>query len=79
MLDDMISKNDLKKQTEFYDSEILRLTEEIAASQNINSAHKKQLDGIRSYIDEVNRTVELDTDSKEIYGSMPKNVIVQDN
>ena len=41
MLDNLISKDDLKKQTEFYDSEIARLTEKIAESPNVCAAHQK--------------------------------------
>lgn len=78
MLDDLISKDDLKKQTEFYGSEIARLTEEIAESQNVGAAHQKQLDGIRSYIKQVNDTAEMDTNSTAIYGEMLKKVIVHE-
>ena len=79
MLEELISKEDLKKQTEFYDSEIARLTEEIAASQDVSSAHRKQIDGIRNYIKQVNSTAEMDTDSTKIYGELLKKVIVQEN
>ncbi len=79
MLDDLISKSDLKEQTSFYDSEIARLTEEIAASQDINGKHQRQLDGIRSYIIEVNKTADLNTDSTEIYGELLKKIVVHEN
>ena len=78
MLDDLISKDDLKNQTEFYDSEIARLTEKIAESQNVGAAHQKQLDGIRDYIKQVNETAGMNTDSTEIYGELLKKVIVHD-
>lgn len=78
MLDELISKEDLKKQTEFYDSEIARLTEEIAASQDVSSTHQKQIDGIRSYIKQVNSTAEMDTDSTKIYGELLKKVVVHE-
>lgn len=76
MLDELISKEDLKQQTEYYDSEIARLTEQIAASQNVSEAHKKQLEAIRNYIAQVNRTAEIDTDSTKIYGELLKKVVV---
>ena len=79
MLDELISKEDLKKQTEFYDSEIARLTEEIAASQDVSSAHRKQIDGIWNYIKQVNSTAEMDTDSTKIYSELLKKVVVQEN
>ncbi len=56
MLEELITKDDLREQTEFYDSEI-------ALVQDVNSAHKKQLDGIRNYIAQVNATVGPDTNS----------------
>ncbi|MCM1277103.1 MAG: hypothetical protein NC299_17375 [Lachnospiraceae bacterium] len=40
------SLDDLKQQTEFYDGEITKLTEQIAESQNIGALHQKQIDGI---------------------------------
>ncbi len=66
MLDDLISKDDLKKQTEFYDNEIALVTGRIAASKNVSDIHKKQLDGIKSYIDKVNEMVGLDTNETAI-------------
>ena len=78
MLDDLISKEDLKKQAEFYDSEIALLTEKIAESQNVGAAHQKQLDGIRNYIKQVNETAGMNTDSTEIYGELLKKVVVHD-
>ena len=75
MLDELISKEDLKQQTEYYDSEIARLTEQIATSQNVSEAHKKQLEAIRNYIAQVNRTAEIDTDSTKIYGELLKKLL----
>ena len=76
MLEELITKDDLREQTEFYDSEIAKLTEEIALGQDVNFAHKKQLDGIKNYIAQVNATVGMDTDSTKIYGELLKKVIV---
>lgn len=59
-------------------AKIARLTEKIAESQNVGAAHKKQLDGISSYIKQVNDTAEMDTDSTEIYGEMLKKVVVHE-
>ena len=70
MLEGLISKDDLKQQTEFYECEITRLTEEIARNKNIEHTHKEQLERIQEYIDMVNQTENLDTDSTEIYKNM---------
>ena len=78
MIDGLITKEDLKKQTEYYDDEILKLTEQIAKSQNINTAHKQQLDRIRSYITDVKKTASSDSDSTEVYGELLKKVVVHE-
>ena len=70
LLDELITKEDLKKQTEYYDGEIERLTEQIASGQDINSAHRKQIDGIKSFITQIKKAVDTDTDSQEIYREM---------
>ena len=44
MLDELITKDDLKKQTAFDDSEIVRLTEKIAKCSNIAAQQNAQLD-----------------------------------
>ena len=79
MLDELISKEDLKNQTEFYDSEILRLTEEITENQNADTAHQKQLAQIRDYIKKVNMTADMDTGNTQIYGELLKKVVVHEN
>ena len=79
MIDGLISKEDLKKQTEFYDDEILKLTEQITKSQDINTAHQQQLDSIRKFICDVKKTASSDSDSTEIYGELLKRIIVHEN
>ena len=78
MIDGLITKEDLKKQTEYYDDEILKLTEQIAKSQDINTTHKQQLDRIRSYITDVKKTASSDSESTEVYGELLKKVVVHE-
>ena len=78
MIDGLITKEDLKKQTEYYDDEILKLTEQIAKSQDINTSHKQQLDRIKSYITDVKKTASSDSDSTEVYGELLKKVVVHE-
>ena len=76
MLEELISKDDLKNQVEFYDDEIAKLTDKITKSQNIGAVHKQQLDSIKSYIKQVNQTSDISTDSTEIYGTLLKKITV---
>lgn len=79
MLEDQLSKDDLKEQADFYDSEIARLTTEIAENQDVATAHEKQLNGIRSYIDLIGNAKNSKADNIEIYHEIVKKVIVQEN
>jgi len=79
MLDDLITKEELKQQTAYYDVEISRISETIASRQNVADTHKKQLDAIRNYIELVNKTADMDTDSTKIYGELLKKIVVQEN
>ena len=44
MIDGLITKDDLKKQTEYYDSEISALTEKISATRDMNAFHRDQIE-----------------------------------
>ena len=79
MLDKIISKDDLKKQTEIYDGEILRLTEEINDNRDINAKHKRQLEEVKAFIAEVNRAADADSDNSELYGELLREIIVHDD
>lgn len=78
MIDGLITKADLKMQTEYYDDKILRLTEQIAQSQDINTAHKQQLDSIKNYISDVKKTASSDSESTKVYGELLKKVVVHE-
>lgn len=76
MLEGLISKDDLKRQTEFYDSEITRLSEKIAESKNIGTLHKKQIDSIKSAMSRIKNIADCDVDNTEIYGEMLEKIVV---
>ena len=78
MLDDLISKDDLKKQTEIYDREIAQLTEEIAKNQNIAAKHDSQMAEINKAIENMRKLADSDTNSKEFYRSLLKQIVVPD-
>ena len=78
MIDGLISKDDLKKQTDYYDAEISKLTDQIAASQDINATHQKQLDRINDYIKQVKKTTVSDSANMETYSELLKDIIVHE-
>ena len=78
MLDDLLSKEDLKKQTEYYDTEITRLTQEITDKQDVGALHQRQVDALKEYIAKVNLTADHDSEDCNFYGEILKKVIVID-
>ena len=76
MLDDLLSREDLKKQADFYDSEIARLTQEIADKQDVSAVHQRQLDSIKAYIRQVNLTAEHDSDDTAFYSQLLQKAVV---
>ena len=78
VLEGFITKDDLAKQTSFYDSEIARLTEEIAKMQNTAAQQKNQIEEIQKAIDYITKVSDDGTDEKELFRSMIKKIIVPD-
>ncbi len=76
VLDGTISKEDLKSQIEFYDSEILNLTTQIADAENINSIRQHQIQDIQSYISEINRMLDFDSENTLMYREMVDRIVI---
>lgn len=76
MLEGLISKSDLKKQTEFYDSEIVRLNEEIYQSKDISNVHLRQIKNIRECISKVKETAKITEYNTDIYRELIDKVLV---
>lgn len=78
MLDDLISKDNLKKQTEIYDNEIARITEEIARNQDIAAKHNTQMAEIKKTVEYMQKLSDCTSESKELYRSLLKQIVVPD-
>ncbi|MBR1752974.1 MAG: recombinase family protein [Ruminococcus sp.] len=79
MLEGIISKDDLKDQVTRYDKEIADITEKISMCKNVDEFHSRQLESIRSFIEQINKTSQMDTDSKEIYKALLKKAVTYEN
>ena len=79
MLEGIISKDDLKAQMNQYDSEIAELSEQIANNSDLSRYHQKQLEAIRKYIEQINQTENMDTNSLEVYNTLLKKIVVYDD
>lgn len=76
MLEELITKDDLKQQTDFYDNEITRITEEISNNQNIEAKHQHQIDGIHEAIKRIRGVSDYDVDNTAVYGEMVSKIVV---
>jgi DNA invertase Pin-like site-specific DNA recombinase len=79
LLEGLISKDDLKKQTEFYDSEIVRLNDEIYQSQNVSLVHERQIRNVKNYIAKVKETAGISEYNSDIYSTVLERVMVNNN
>lgn len=75
MLEYLISKEALKEQTDFYDSEIARLTEKMSNSQDMASKHKKQAETVHKAIERIRKLSEDDTENTELYREMVREIV----
>ena len=75
MLENLISKEALKEQTDFYDSEITRLTEKMSASQDFADNRRKQAETVHKAIERIRRLSEDDTENTELYREMVREII----
>ena len=80
VLDGLISKDDLTKQTTFYDCKIARLTEEITKLQNVAENQRNQLSEIEKAIEYIGKLsgTDAESDNKELYRSMINKIVVPD-
>lgn len=76
VLDGTITREDLKQQTAFYDSEIESLSQKIVEAENINAVHQKQIDGIQRYIIEINKMMDFDSENELLYKEVLDKIVV---
>ena len=76
VLDGTISKDDLKKQTEYYNEEIEEITKKIARAENINIAQRQQIKGIETYIEEIDRMMNYNTEDEAMYRSALSKLVI---
>lgn len=75
MLEGLISKDALKEQSEYYDSEIARLTEKMTLTQDIASKRRKQAETVHKAVERIRSLSEDDIESEEVYCEMVQEII----
>ena len=76
MLEELITKEDLKKQTTYYDSEIVRLTEQMTKMQNTAEIQQRKGAEVQKMLDYFRALTASDSNPHELYRSIVKQIIV---
>lgn len=80
MLDMIITKSDLKEQTDYYNEEIEELRKKIDLAEKRNIAQSQQIHDIKTYISEIDRMLNYNIEDTNVYNSaLNKIVILKDN
>ncbi len=67
ILDELITKEDFRKQTEYYDQEIMNLEKQIKITEHSNLLKKNPIDGIQHTISEVKKMMSFETANEMLY------------
>ena len=76
MLEGLLDKDSLKEQTAFYDSEIARLSEEIAEYKTAETVYNERVEALNEAIRKIEFITESETDNTELYRSIVEKIIV---
>ena len=79
LLEGLISKDDLAEQNKYYDEKLTELNERITNGTDIENINKKQIDGIKKYIETVRTTDSLDIDNVELYRDIVDRIVIQNH
>ena len=78
MLEGLLDKDSLREQTEFYDREVARLSEEISNHKNAETVYNEQIEALNEAIRQVQFITDSDTDNTELYRSIVEKIVVPD-
>lgn len=76
LLDGTISKEDLKKQTEFYNQEIDSVSRQIAEAEHAERIHQKQANDIQNYLIEMDKIMNFETENGFLYQELVDKIII---
>lgn len=79
VLEDLITKEDFKKQTEYYDQEIKNLEKQVRNTEHSNLLKEKQIDGIQHTITEIKKMANFETDNEMLYRELLDHIIIYKN
>lgn len=79
VLDGTITREDLKRQTQFYDNEIEILTKQLAEIESDNVIQKTQSENLQRYISEIETIMEFNFENKLLYKELLDRIAVYNN
>ena len=76
VLEGIISREDLKRQVQGYDSEIESLSKQLVAVQGMNRLYQAQSESLQVYVDELNRMMDFGTENTVLYRELVQKIVV---
>ncbi|SFC90559.1 recombinase family protein [Ruminococcus albus] len=76
MLEGLLDKDGLKEQTEFYDGEIAKLSDEISKHKSAETVYNDQIESLKEAIRKIELISDSDNNNTELYRSMIDNIII---
>lgn len=70
VLDGLLSKEELKQQTEYYDEEIKRYQKKLNQIQRFDNDKQEKIDNIKAYMEEIRKIIDFDCDNDMVYREM---------
>ena len=79
MLDGLISKADLQKQTKWYDEQFAELSELLSNAQSKDKAQAKQIDVFEQYITSLDEIMTFDETNESLYREILDKIVIYHN
>lgn len=76
VLEGLISREDLKRQTEIYEKEMESITAQIEASENHNLLKEQQIDNMQEYAAEIKKLINFDTENELLFRELLDHITV---
>lgn len=79
MLDGLISKDDLKNQTEWYNEEIKQLNQQVLDSEQENKVKSRQANAMKEYISALDEIMDMDSNNELVYKEILDHIDIHKN
>lgn len=76
VLDGLLSKEEMKRQMEYYDQEIEKYHKKLQRIQSYNDEKEGKIDDIRAYMKEIQKIIDFDCESEMVYREVLDHMVI---